>query len=700
MNRRRKVGSTLILSSVAALSIVGMGLAAAVTPVSTEASFGFEFVPTPDVPTDIGVLTAPDMSNIKLVVDETSKKVSLKNPIVFTFTPDESIADHTFELSYTFTMPENFDDYFTLTTPLTGTIEADDASTLAAETDITFTIGTDKIAGTLTGNFDEAQAAFAESSIKVSATVNDVTGSEPADVAVESVTLNEEAKTLAPSESFKLSATIAPENATDKNLTWDSSDDSVATVDQEGNVTAVATATDGQTATITVTSANGKSDSCVITIAVPEQFDSITDITTEGTKYTVQGVVDAKTTQGLVVTDGNASIYVWFGKDQDTALDGYAIGDVVKVSGTVTSYNGMLQFALPTAKTSTNDATIEKVAESTGIKAAEPTALTKEIADSWASAESFTQADFKEYTWSTVVGKTGNFFTLNIEGSETLIEPSYYADNSSLIEGATYTVTGYFGGYSAQNNYAAIYVTGMEKTAEATLTGIEISGPKTVAVNQTITLQATPTPSGFSLEGITWESSDTTKATVDNGVVTGVTAGTTQITAKVGDVTSAAYEITVTEPVAGEVTCTYDFSSGFGASTNVLSTDQVLEHLKSVNSDGIIESVTTAGRVFEGYTGYTNLGFKIGPAKSNVNPELAFTTSVSVSKVILTAVAWDDSDTLTVSGAKTPEQTINGSYKTSTPNPYTYEFETPTDSISIAFGNRGFLQKIELVYKA
>lgn len=95
MNRRRKVGSTLILSSVAALAIVGMGLAAAVTPVSTEASFGFEFVPTPDVPTDIGVLTAPDMSNIKLVVDETSKKVSLKNPIVFTFTPDESIADHT-----------------------------------------------------------------------------------------------------------------------------------------------------------------------------------------------------------------------------------------------------------------------------------------------------------------------------------------------------------------------------------------------------------------------------------------------------------------------------------------------------------------------------------------------------------------------------------------------------------------------------
>lgn len=702
MNRRRKVGSTLILSSVAALAIVGMGLAAAVTPVSTEASFGFEFVPTPDVPTDIGVLTAPDMSNIKLVVDETSKKVSLKNPIVFTFTPDESIADHTFELTYTFTMPENFDDYFTLTTPLTGTIEADDASTLAAETDITFTIGTDKIAGTLTGDFDEAQAAFAESTIEVSAIVNDVTGSEPADVAVESVTLNEEAKTLAPSESFKLSATIAPENATDKNLTWDSSDDSVATVDQEGNVTAVATATDGQTATITVTSANGKTDSCVITIAVPEQFDSITDITTEGTKYTVQGVVDAKTTQGLVVTDGNASIYVWFGKDQGTALDGYAIGDVVKVSGTVTSYNGMLQFALPTAK-ATNDATIEKVAESTGIKAAEPTALTKEIADSWVSAESFTQADFKEYTWSTVVGKTGNYFTLNIDGSSTVIQPSYYADNSSLIEGATYTVTGYFGGYSAQHNYAAIYVTGMEKTADPVLTGIEISGPNAVVVNETITLQATATPSGASLEGITWTSSDETKATVDNGVVTGVSAGTASITAKVDDVTSAAYEITVKEPVENEVDSFYDFRNNDGGSSkwgaeNLTDIYNLVTGAVSSEDTNIISAVTDASNFYATYQNYADLGLKFGV--SSDAGYFTFTTSAPVNKVVVNAVGWKTSDVLTIGDGTNAdtELGIGGPYGNKNLVEVTYEFPSPVTTIKLGTKDRGFIADMTLFY--
>ena len=704
MNRRRKVGSTLILSSVAALSIVGMGLAAAVTPVSTEASFGFEFVPTPDVPTDIGVLTAPDMSNIKLVVDETSKKVSLKNAIVFTFTPDESIADHTFELTYTFTMPENFDDYFTLTTPLAGTIEADDASTLAAETDITFTIGTDKIAGTLTGDFDEAQAAFAESSIKVSATVNDVTGSEPADVAVESVTLNEEAKTLAPSESFKLSATIAPENATDKNLTWDSSDDSVATVDQEGNVTAVATATDGQTATITVTSANGKTDSCVITIAVPEQFDSITDITTEGTKYTVQGVVDAKTTQGLVVTDGNASIYVWFGKDQSTALDGYAIGDVVKVSGTVSSFNGMLQFALPTAKTSTNDATIEKVAESTGIKAAEPTALTKEIADSWASAESFTQADFKEYTWSTVVGKTGNYFTLNIDGSSTVIQPSYYADNSSLIEGATYTVTGYFGGYSAQYNYAAIYVTGTEKTADPVLTGIEISGPNAVVVNETITLQATATPSGASLEGITWKSSDDTKATGEDGVVTGHVAGTVEITAQVGEIVSEAYEITVKAPVVDEVSSSYDFKNNDGGSekwgtSNLTDIYNLVAGSVSSDNTNIITEVIDASNFYATYNStYADLGLKFGG--SSAEGYFTFTTSAPVNKITLHAVGWKTSDVLVVGDGTNAdtELGIGGPYGDRKLVEVTYDFPSPVTTIKLGTKDRGFIADMTLFY--
>lgn len=52
----------------------------------------------------------------------------------------------------------------------------------------------------------------------------------------------------------------------------------------------------------------------------------------------------------------------------------------------------------------------------------------------------------------------------------------------------------------------------------------------TVAVEGTVSLTATPYPSGST---VTWASSDTTKATVSNGTVTGVAAGTATITASI-----------------------------------------------------------------------------------------------------------------------------------------------------------------------
>ena len=61
----------------------------------------------------------------------------------------------------------------------------------------------------------------------------------------------------------KLTATVTPDNATDKTVTWTSSDKNVATVDKDnGTVTPVGEGT----ATITATAANGKKDTCKVTV--------------------------------------------------------------------------------------------------------------------------------------------------------------------------------------------------------------------------------------------------------------------------------------------------------------------------------------------------------------------------------------------------------------------------------------------------
>ncbi|MBE6124979.1 MAG: BspA family leucine-rich repeat surface protein [Erysipelotrichaceae bacterium] len=81
-------------------------------------------------------------------------------------------------------------------------------------------------------------------------------------VYVTSVNLDSESLDLMMGETAQLTVTVNPENADNKAVTWTSSDESVATVDEEGNVKAVGEGT----AVITVTSENGKTATCEVTV--------------------------------------------------------------------------------------------------------------------------------------------------------------------------------------------------------------------------------------------------------------------------------------------------------------------------------------------------------------------------------------------------------------------------------------------------
>ena len=92
--------------------------------------------------------------------------------------------------------------------------------------------------------------------------LSDVTCVAPT-VAVTGVTVSPTSVSLTVGGSKQLSATVAPSNATDKTVTWKSSDSSVATVDANGLVKAVKAGA----ATVTASSSNGKTATATVTVA-------------------------------------------------------------------------------------------------------------------------------------------------------------------------------------------------------------------------------------------------------------------------------------------------------------------------------------------------------------------------------------------------------------------------------------------------
>ena len=83
-----------------------------------------------------------------------------------------------------------------------------------------------------------------------------------AEILATNIKLNKTTLELENGKSEKIIATIEPANATNKEVTWTSSNTSVATVNKDGTVTVIA---DGET-TITAKTSNGKTASCTVTV--------------------------------------------------------------------------------------------------------------------------------------------------------------------------------------------------------------------------------------------------------------------------------------------------------------------------------------------------------------------------------------------------------------------------------------------------
>ena len=133
-------------------------------------------------------------------------------------------------------------------------------------------------------------------------------------IPVSSVSLNKTTTSITKGSTETLIATISPSNATNKEVTWSTSDNSVAIVD-EGTVTAI----DAGTATITVTSVDGsKTATCTVTVtssgsSMSSGVDVLTydNIGISGTTYTSWSGLDAGSSNAIYAghsAGGNNSI--------------------------------------------------------------------------------------------------------------------------------------------------------------------------------------------------------------------------------------------------------------------------------------------------------------------------------------------------------------------------------------------------------
>ena len=117
------------------------------------------------------------------------------------------------------------------------------------------------------------------SSNKSSTSSTKETSAVPTTIVATDIKINENIASMKEGESQKLTATIIPENVTEKNITWNSSDENIATISSNGEVVAKKAGI----VEITVTSSNGKTNTIKINIKEEQKIENSVKIQTATT---------------------------------------------------------------------------------------------------------------------------------------------------------------------------------------------------------------------------------------------------------------------------------------------------------------------------------------------------------------------------------------------------------------------------------
>ena len=352
-----------------------------------------------------------------------------------------------------------------------------------------------------------------------------ITKKASANVPVTGVTVTG-ANTATAGDTVTLTATVAPANATDKSVTWSTSDAAVATVNANGVVT---TKKAGKV-TITATSNDDKTKFGSIEITVSAATVPVTSVTVAGDAAMT---VDGEQTLTATVAPANATdkTVTWKSSDATVATVDANGKVVAKKAGEVTitatagGVSGTLKITVSDKAPTVIPVQSVTVTGKQEFVEGASTTLTATVAPA--------DATDKTVTWKS---SDESVATVDKDGVVT------------AKKAGTVTITATAGGVSG-----TLHITVTAKPVETVpVTSVEVTveAGTTVSVGKTLQATATVKPGNATNKKVTWKSSDESIATVDaNGVITAKKAGKVVITATSTDGTdkSGSVEITVAD---------------------------------------------------------------------------------------------------------------------------------------------------------
>ena len=317
-------------------------------------------------------------------------------------------------------------------------------------------------------------------------------------IPVSSVSLNKTSLDLTKGESKTLVATVTPADATNKTISWTSSNPSVASVDSKGKVTG----TGNGSATITA-KADDKEATCAVTVTVLIESLSLnkTELTlNKGQSETLIAIIKPDDTTEKAVT--------WYSDDPGVAAVVATSGKVIAMGGGQTKISARVGDIIASCTVSVKVPVESVILNRTDITLdeGESTTLRATISPK--------DADDQAVTWSS---SDASIVSVDQDGTIHAIKQG----SADILA-------------KAGDKQATCSVAVVKSVTSVTLDKESL----TLLVGETSTLTATVLPDDATDKTIRWDSRNSSVATVENGVIKGLGIGETVITATAGFITA------------------------------------------------------------------------------------------------------------------------------------------------------------------